>query len=392
MKKSILYILICMIVCMPFLTGCRDVNIYSAHSEPEDLVVIKTIGIDYENGVVKVTAAAGTTSDGKKPEIYTSSASTLAEAINGIQNGYMGKEAYFSHTENVLIGEEAAKNGLSQYLDYIGRNVYMRLSAGLFIVQGNTAQRLMEDTTGENTASSEMLEAISKKSEYMASGKVFTCQEIMSGLAENGSALVYAVEKGDQMQAGADETASIKPVGYALIKDGYLEEYLETGVTEGAGMIMGHTKSGMLTVDVEGHGSVTLKITDIKTKYEPSYADGEMTAVMIKISVKMNIEESAEDLNFINESMRKKIENAASEEIKDTVELAINKSKEFGSDFLGMGDEININDPYKFRKTYENWEEKFPEIKINFEIESELKRTYDMENSLSFRGEGKNDK
>lgn len=387
MKKSILYILICIITCTLLLTGCSDVNIYSAHSEPEELVVIKTIGIDYEDGAVKVTAAAGTTSDGKKPEIYTSSASTLAEAINGIQNGYMGKEAYFSHAENVLVGEEAARNGLSQYLDYIGRNVYMRLSAGLFIVKGDTAQKLMEDTTGENTASSDMLEAISKKSEYMASGRVFTCREIMSGLAENGSALVYAVEKGEQSQAGSDETASIKPVGYALIKDGYMEEYLETGVTEGTGMIMGHTKSGMLTVDVEEHGPVTLKIIDIKTKYEPSYTDDEMTAVTIKMQIKMNIEESAEDINFINESMRKQIESAAEEEIKETVALAIKKSREIGSDFFGMGDEININDPYKFRDTHEKWDEIFPEVQIGLKIECELKRTYDMENSLSFRGE-----
>jgi len=230
MRRFILYIII---VCIPFLSGCGDVNIYSAHSEPEELVVIKTIGIDYEEGAVKVTAAAGTTSEGKKPEMYTSAAATLAEAINGIQNGYLGDEAYFAHAEQVLVGEDAAMRGIKEYLDYIGRNVYMRLSTDLYIVKDGTAKELIEKTAGSDVTTSDMLESIGNNSRFMASGKVFNCREVMSSLAESGTALVFAVEQGEPLQAGSDEeTLSISPVGYALFKDGYMEEYLDSGITE----------------------------------------------------------------------------------------------------------------------------------------------------------------
>lgn len=384
MRRIILYIII---MCIPFLSGCGDVNIYSAHSEPEELIVIKTIGIDYEDDAVIVTAAAGTTSDGKKPQIYTSSASTLAEAINGIQNGYLGDEAYFSHAEQVLVGEAAAEHGIAEYLDYIGRNVYMRLSSSLYIVKGGTAKELMEKTTGADVATADMLESIGKNSEFMASGRVFDCREVMAALAENGSALIYSVEKGAPLQVGGeDEISAVSPAGYALFKDGYLTEYLDAGVTEGAGIIMEHTKSGMLTVNVLEHGTVSLKITDIKVKYEPIYKDGVLTDIILKIKMDMNLEESAPDLNYINESFRNNIESAAEQEILQTVSLAVEKSQEIETDFCGIGEKLRLMDPYKFRDEYENWREVFGEIRIDTKIEVVLERTYDMENSLSFTG------
>ena len=173
MKKFILYILI---VCIPVLSACGDVNIYRAHSEPEDLAVIKTVGIDYENGIIELTATTGIGADGISAKTYSSKADTLAEAVNGIQNGYLGDEAYFSHVQQIIIGEAAAKNGITEILDYVGRNVYMRLSTKLYLVKGGNAKKLIEETTGESISAPDMLEAISKKSEFMAAGTVFTCK------------------------------------------------------------------------------------------------------------------------------------------------------------------------------------------------------------------------
>ena len=273
-------------------------------------------------------------------------------------------------------------------MDYIGRNVYMRLSTDLYIVKDSTAQSLMEDTAGKDVSSSDILESIGKKSEYMASGRVFTCQDVMTGLGESGNALVYVIEKGEPLQVGAEEeTAGIRPVGYALIKDGYLEEYLDTGVTEGAGIVMGHTKSGMLTVDAENHGTITLKIIDMKTEYEPIYKNKDTASVTVKVKVKLNVEESAEGLNYINEDFREKIESAAAEEIRQTAVLAIEKSQALGTDFCGIGDAVYIREPHKFRKTHEKWQDIFKDIQIGLEVETELQRTYDMENSLNFTGD-----
>ena len=385
MKKFILYILI---VCIPVLSACGDVNIYSAHSEPEDLAVIKTVGIDYENGIIELTATTGIGADGISAKTYSSKADTLAEAVNGIQNGYLGDEAYFSHVQQIIIGEAAAKNGITEVLDYVGRNVYMRLSTKLYLVKGGNAKKLIEETTGESISAPDMLETISKKSEFMAAGTVFTCKDVMASFAKSGTALMYVIETGEPLYSGSeDETLSITPVGYALFKNGFLEEYLDTGVTEGAGIIMGHTKSGMLTVEVEGHGSITLKINNIKTEIKPEFNGDDLASVTIFVKTDMNIEEAAADLNLINRSLRSKIEKAASEEIEDTVQAAIMKMLELNTDFCGIGDRLYMKHPYKMKDENENWDEIFQNITIKTEIKTELQRTYDMENSLNYTGE-----
>ena len=389
MKKFILYILI---VCIPFISACSDVNIYSAHSEPEELAVIKTVGIDFEDGVVEVTATTGVGVDGKKAKTYTSKADTLAEAINAIQNGYLGDEAYFAHVSQIVIGENAGENGITEYLDYIGRNVYMRLSAEMYLVKGGTAKKLIEETTGETTAAADMLEAISKKSEFMAAGKVFTCKDMMASLAKSGTALIYVIEAGEPLYTGGDdETLSIKPMGYAILKDGCVTEHLGASATEGAGILMGHTKSGMLTVEAAGYGEITLKITDIKTTYEPIFENGKLAAVSVKIKTEMNIEESASDLNFINESLREEIERAAAAEIRDTIDAALKKSAELNEDFCGIGDKLYLKHPYKMMEEHRRWKDIYNVLRFETEIETKLQRTYDMENSLNYTGDQKSE-
>ena len=385
MKRFILYILM---VCIPVLSGCGDVNIYSAHSEPEDLAVIKTVGIDFRDNAVEVTASTGIGADGKSAKTYYSEANTLSEAINAIQNGYLGDEAFFSHVQQIIIGEEAAKQGIAEYLDYIGRNVYMRLSAEIYIAKGGTAKKLIEDTTGDNTATSDIIEAISKKSEFMAAGKVFTCKDIMASLAKSGTALVFAVEAGGPIYTGNDDkTQSIEPKGYAILKDSYLYEYLGAGVTEGAGILMGHTKSGMLTVEAEGHGAVTLKINELKTVFTPIFNNDDLTAVEIKVIAEVNVEEAAEGLDFINKNFRDEIEQAAAYEIAETVESTLQKSAELGNDFCGIGDKIYLKNPYKLKDEHRNWQTVYSSLPVETKIEVKLQRTYDMENSLNYAGE-----
>lgn len=386
MRKNILYILN-VLMFIPILTGCSNVNIYSAHSEPEELVVIKTMGIDYSDDIVTVTAAAGTTADGKIPEIYSSSANTLAEAVNGIQNGYQGNSAYFSHAELIIIGESAAENGVTEFFDYIGRNPYMRLSANLFIAKDSTARELIEKTNGKDITASDMLEAIVKRSELMAAGKVFSCKEVMAELARGKIALAYTVVKEEVSQAGDNEKVNIKPAGYALFENGKMTGYLNVGTAESAGIIMGHTKSGMLTVNVQNHGTVTLKANDIKTSIKGKYNKKELEKVVIEIKVKLNIEEAGENLNFINDSLREDIEKAAANEIYETAILAVKESQRLNKDFCGIGKKLNMKNPYKFRNYAEQWEEKFHDIEINIDVKTELKRSYDMENSLNYNGD-----
>ena len=72
-----------------------------------------------------------------------------------------------------------------------------------------------------------------------------------------------------------------------------------------------------------------------------------------------------------------------------TVATALAKSRELNSDFCGIGEKLYIKNPYKFADTHEKWEELFSETQIYIKVKAELKRTYDMENSLNYRGADK---
>ena len=157
------------------LASCSSVTIYSQQREPDDYILIQAIGIDWTDGQIAVTASTGTGLDGEEPKIFEAKNATLSQAVNDIKYGYLKEEAFFSHTSQIVIGENAAARGIEEYLDYTARNINMRLSSNIYIVQGGTAGELIKEADGGSISATDMLAAVNDKAEYMMLGEASNC-------------------------------------------------------------------------------------------------------------------------------------------------------------------------------------------------------------------------
>ena len=124
------------------LAGCRrGVAALPRGREIEDMELMQTLGVDAaEAGQVAVTASSGA---GDGPDsgatVVNGSAATLSAAVLGLQSegaSYL----YFGHVGQLLAGEELARRGLWPTLDYVLRDVEMRLDTALYLVRGGEAR------------------------------------------------------------------------------------------------------------------------------------------------------------------------------------------------------------------------------------------------------------
>ena len=119
--------------------------------EPDELEMIRTLGVDRSEAGFTVTAATGTGIDGSPPVMRTGEGMTVDDAMELLQKTSRGQEPFYSHTEHVIIGEDLAKSGVTEVLDFMARSSEMRIGTAVTVSKGMTANRLMSSAFSEKS-------------------------------------------------------------------------------------------------------------------------------------------------------------------------------------------------------------------------------------------------
>ena len=119
MKKRLIIILLLPVL----LTGCWN------YSELNEIAIATGISIDWEDDKYKLTAlisnAQKTEGSSKEGEaqitVFEGTGKTMTEALKNIELK-LPKELYLKHISIIIIGEELAKKGVGNILDYLIRD------------------------------------------------------------------------------------------------------------------------------------------------------------------------------------------------------------------------------------------------------------------------------
>ena len=141
-QKLFLYIILSTILC---LSGCKVSSYFPSKAEIENLEFIRILGIDkspQNPEEIRVTmlymaresqpgGKAGGNSDGdqkgeaSKIRTVVWEGRTVSEAIKGAQM-ISERQIFLGHVFAVIIGDEAAREGITKYIDFISRGMELR--------------------------------------------------------------------------------------------------------------------------------------------------------------------------------------------------------------------------------------------------------------------------
>ena len=124
------------------LSGCKETFDFLPYSrELENMALMRTMGVDAGEGQkVSVTVSSGEQSKGSGEG--SSGAVALqkeAETISGACLSMQGKGVsyvFYGHVGQLLLGEELAREGVEASLDYVLRDIEMRLQTNVYLVRG----------------------------------------------------------------------------------------------------------------------------------------------------------------------------------------------------------------------------------------------------------------
>ena len=389
------------------LGGCS--GIYSNFRELERLLVIQTMGIDYAEEGVGISLASGAKSDGSSPVRLFSPGVSITSAIAHILSYSQEQELFLSHTSHVVLGEEAAKNGINGYLSYICRSPNLRTDIPLYIVKGGTAQEAVMQVGDGSKGISEVLEAVRANVDERGDSKAFSASELLRNLERNGSGLICAIECSPSIQeggtkqegdsgssagtggmespdkagasdgGGGKQALTAAAVGYGVIRGDKLCAYLDKEQAIGVGLLLNIVGISDIVVTDRYATPVTLELDQGSSVIKPVWAeDGSLEMLDIQIKAAANIAEIGGGGHFgepdYEDYLTAQLETAVSERVSAVIQL----SKSLQADFLGLGSIVEMDDAEKFRALGGDFASLLPGLPVRISVSGQIKHTNDI--------------
>lgn len=411
MKKIIsLLIIICLLIS---LSGCN--GIYTNFREVEQLLVIQTMGLDYSPEGISLSLASGANSKSSSPILLHGTGVSVTSAIGHILNYSQEEELFLSHVGHVVLGEEAAKNGINKYLSYICRSPVMRIDVPMYVVKGGTAEDAIMQVGDGSTGISEALEAVYDNVGERGDSKAFSASDLVRDLERHGSALICAIEcspsaqrSGGQQESGSSsggegeggtgsgegtqnsgaqkekqetsgESLTVAPVGYGVIKGDQLCAYIDKEQAVGVGILINDMGISDIVVTDRYASPVTLELDQGGSVIKPVWSDdGSLEMLDIQVKVAANIAEIGGGGHFgeadYEDYLTAELEAAVSERISSVIQL----SKTLGADFLGLGSIVEMDDAEKYDALGQDFASLLAALPVRISVSGQIKHTNDI--------------
>ncbi len=371
--KQLRLLALVLLLCLP--GGCGGHWIFSDYREIDQLELVQALGLDHHNGMITATASGGGPED---PVVLRSSAGSMSRAMRQMQDYTSRKYIFFGHTSHLLLGEEAAKQGLEQYLEHMEHFVEMRLNTFLYIVREGTAEEAITATGREGEGIVSLLTSLEKDVQLMSESHVFTCGEVAEALAERGCALAAAVSLAEQEDILAGESpVTIRPRGYAILKAGKLAGYLDPDLARGANLLLDLGGEDILEVPDGAGGLAALRLTGSRVRYMPEFLDGTPVSLTVRVELDCSLEELRLPADTRREETMKLLERGAEELELERIRQVLVLSRAMEADFCGIGGLVRQVRPLAYDGMEKPWEEVFPTLPLEVEVRCRLLRTYD---------------
>ncbi|WP_445477296.1 Ger(x)C family spore germination protein [Lysinibacillus irui] len=376
------------------LSGCwskRELN---------ELAIVVALGIDKVDDAYEVTVQIVDPSEvsmrqasaQRSPVIsYHARGETIFEAIRKMTT-LAARKPYFAHLQVVVLGEELAKEGISESLDLIARDHEFRKDFNVIMSYEAAAKDVLNVLTPiEKVPANKMLNSLEVSEKAWGSTIAINVDELVNTLSsKDKGALISAIEIHGDKKLGVDQTnvqrvktpVLLQYAGLAVFKKDKFIGLLTEEESKSVSFLSDKIKSTIEIIACPKKGTLSTEITHSKTKVKGSFENGNPT-IDIQIVVEQNVGEVECDIDLTKNTSIHYINKKTAQGIKGRIEEALEKiQQQYEVDVLGFGDTLHRADAKQWKKIKDDWATIFPELPIDVHVKVKTQGLGTMQNSL----------
>jgi Ger(x)C family germination protein len=369
-----------------FLTGC-----WSAR-EIEDLAFVMAMGVDTDPEGVRITyqlalpapggEGPGAQGGAQSPVWVTSvAAPSIAEAMLRLP-AVLGKVPFTGHTLAVVIGEEYARHGIGELLDYLARDRELRDRVRLAVSFGE-AKEVLEVEPRIEAMPAEYLFNLLRQGE--ATGIVPPADFLSVRIAYANRprlqiklpALQPAPPPADaeaDPAAKAEEkppATAIELKGTAVFRDDKLVGFLDERESRGVAWLAASLRMAAVTV-VREEGPL-VQLANYSSVRFSARKDNGGYRLHARVSQDGNLRAWPHPEQTITHALLKQIEADLAKVVADEIQSALERlQQEFNADILGLGEQMRRLQP-NYMATLD-WNAAFPALIVEVEVRAAFRR------------------
>ena len=378
------------VVCLAaLLSGCSGGSVYSNYREIEQLMVIQTMGFDYAESGVRLSASSGSDSAGgggggnakggeqggsAQVARLSAEAESFSLAKERMQDYSAREDLYFAHTSYIAVGGESAKKSVMPFFDYIERSTELRLDIPLFVVTNGAASELVLGAGGESYDATSVLRSLERNLTLRGDGVIYNAAQIVTALDTNGCALISAVKavKADESvkEAKQSELTAI-PDGYTVIKNGKAVGSIPIEYARGVNILQNKVGPSSVELDTDGTRA-TVQLDKCSCDINPVFDGEHLAGLEIQITLTAALSETADSIET------QKLSRALANTAKLWVTKVLGISQSLECDFLQLGSVLERKEPERLAGMSSDLSESLPSIYYNVGVEAEVNRSFDV--------------
>ncbi|MFC4184102.1 Ger(x)C family spore germination protein [Saccharococcus thermophilus] len=311
LQKAAKLLFVC--VHLILLSGCWD------RKEVNDLALIVGLGIDQtKDGKIMLTVelivpkavggggqmiGGGDGGGGAETIVRSGTGTTVADAISNLQEK-LPRRIFWGHTEVIVFGEKAARAGIRQHLDFLGRNPQARLRANVLVSKG-TAKSVLELSPLIEQSSAEVLRELSESQLLLR----VTVKDALQMLSGDAGAAALPMVKILPPEKGKQELQTIAFIQRtAIFKKDKMVGDINDKLTRGVLWLRNEIKQANVTITPKGEkGNVTATLIRAHTEFIPKYQKGKWKMI-VKATAEDDIILNGTKWNLMNPKYTKMIE------------------------------------------------------------------------------------
>ncbi|MTK11554.1 MAG: Ger(x)C family spore germination protein [Clostridiaceae bacterium] len=386
MKKKFIFIIV-LILSIISLTGCWD------SIELNQREIVTAIGIDKgdEKGNIIVTfqsiiperASTPLRPASEKSNIHVVSVTAKSITDSLVKyNKRTSKTPEYQHNRIYVIGEDLAREGVNSFIDGIFRTYEFR-SRGWILVCKGKASDILHKKVEATSISADYIVNLITISNHVATVPTETLHTFLMKLSsKTTSPVVTQIEIEDPKEGNASD---IGYNGCGVFKKDKLVGWLNMNETRGLLWITNEIGKGVLLSGYPGTASenISEQIVRSKVKINPKMINGK---IMISLDIweEGEIRENDKGVDINSPESIKALEDGFAAEIKKEVKESLQKiQKEYKTDIVGFGSKIHKKFPSEWKNIEPKWDEVFPEIEVEVNVEVKLSSTGKIINSIT---------
>jgi len=382
-RKAVL--LLCLV---GLLTGCWN------RREIQELAIVTGIGVDWnaETEQYELTIqvarpalvprpgeAAGAGGPGREPYFFAlTSGPTFAEAISNALESRT-RRLYLPHLQSVVFGEDLARKGLTEILDWLWRHPDVRPFVDLLVAKGKAREVFAGKAPLEDISGRAMVLLMERAAPH-GRARSATLLDVMYAFATPGTAAFQPAitlrntgTPSTEVSPGFDE---FKVDGIGVFDRDRLVAFLNESESRGAMWARGDIRQTTVTVPGRRGLLTSFSLRGVKRQVQvvPQGA-GKLPLMRLTVRADARMLQQESPLTSTPDEVLAFLEGALSRKIKAEIEAAIAATKSAGADVIGFSESLRRADPNLWHQVSANWDERYRDLPVEVTVEVYIRTT-----------------